>query len=891
MSLNNLSATNISGALIDAGDFVINKRLVSNNQILYYTDPVTSIKTGYVWKGTLPHITSTNNPNTDGGISDTSWVPVIYSKLKEKMETEGLTLDWNAHLPTVEVAYGLTKNSLKMWKSGTTATSDDYWLYTDGTVWNGVGVLGSTPETSTGFEKITPNFNASIKTYSASATDGQTDFNIPFTFSTITVFVNGSIQLPGLNYAVSGSTLTFTTELEAGDLLYVFIGNPNISTNDKLNRIYTANAMQGQTTIQVPYDFSTAIVYINGVLQNPSTAYSVGADRVITFSEELYQDDEIIIMLGDIVVQSDDYVLKNDLLSYDASKNINTNNGTSVQQNIDIFSNFNNSFSNDDGLSNINYKSSMFSNNYKSTLYDLYQNKLSLFEFIPPELHDGIRNYTYEGDLSVYIQNAINQANSLGGAVIECPPGQYYCNIVTKQYVVLIGSRNGSVRRSLPWTYGTPGNPSRPYGTRFRNFSNDWIIKSETNSQNDVSSRSFGIIGIDFDATDAINSTGGVRLRGPEFCVKSCSFYGFQDQGLEVSGNIGLIEDVIANECLKNRIRTDYVGTIEISGASDCQIHRIEGNAQVKGLNSITNSSPYICGIKISGNNHYISGLMGEISETGIYISASSVHHKISDSRADNNVGPGYLLNGVQMVNCHSYNNSRTGDGLYPAFGALDSASRLLLSNCLAWTDNAPVDGTGTQRLHSYGFDFSNVDYLSLRLKPWINQCFSYGDKNGWINSPLTYGVEYTPTNGLLTISSNATTTPNVDGVSVISISTTSLSQITGFVGGMIGQEVDVYLNATASVTLVNSSTFLINNFAKNSNKTMVVGRVYKFIKTSATIWREVGDVVRVYSGTTAERPSTAATTGMQYFDTTINKPIWRNADNTGWVDSSGTSV
>ena len=358
MSLNNLSATNISGALIDAGDFVINKRLVSNNQILYYTDPVTSIKTGYVWKGTLPHITSTNNPNTDGGISDTAWVPVIYSKLKEKMETEGLTLDWNAHLPTVEVAYGLTKNSLKMWKSGTTATSDDYWLYTDGTVWNGVGVLGSTPETSTGFEKITPNFNASIKTYSASATDGQTDFNIPFTFSTITVFVNGSIQLPGLNYTVSGSTLTFTTELEVGDLLYVFIGNPNISTNDKLNRIYTANAMQGQTTIQVPYDFSTAIVYINGVLQNPSTAYSIGADRIITFSEELYQNDEIVIMLGDIIIQNGDYVLKDELLLNTGASIIRTNDGSTIQDNLTKLNNISNDIISQDptkGSNIINY--------------------------------------------------------------------------------------------------------------------------------------------------------------------------------------------------------------------------------------------------------------------------------------------------------------------------------------------------------------------------------------------------------------------------------------------------------------------------------------------------------------------------------------------------------
>ncbi|MEI6957607.1 hypothetical protein ACOIDZ_35260, partial [Klebsiella pneumoniae] len=82
-----------------------------------------------------------------------------------------------------------------------------------------------------------------------------------------------------------------------------------------------------------------------------------------------------------------------------------------------------------------------------------------------------------------------------------------------------------------------------------------------------------------------------------------------QDQGLEVSGNIGLIEDVIANACLKNKKRTQYVGTIEVSGASDCHIHRVEGNAQVIGMNSISSSQPYICGIKIVGNNHYVSGL------------------------------------------------------------------------------------------------------------------------------------------------------------------------------------------------------------------------------------------------------------------------------------------
>lgn len=543
----------------------------------------------------------------------------------------------------------------------------------------------------------------------------------------------------------------------------------------------------------------------------------------------------------------------------------------------------------EDGAKKIGYKNPRFDGVYPSSLLDIAYNKISLLEFIPPSLHDGIRNYTYTGDLSVYVQKAIDTANAMGGATIMCPAGQYYMNVQTKPNVILIGARANTVRRAMPWAFTVAASPG---STRFRNYSgSDWIIKSATSNLGDVTSRSFGVIGIDFDAKDATNSTGGVRLRGPEFCVKSCSFYGFQDQGLEASGNIGLVEDVIANNCLLNRVRNGYVGTVEISGASDCQIHRVEGNAQVVGLGNITNAEPYICGIKIAGNNHYVSGLMGEISETGIYLSASSIHHKVSDCRADNNTGPGYLLDGVMLVNSHSYNNSRAGSGLYSAFAALPSSSRLMLSNCLAWTDSAPVDGTGQQRMHKHGYDVAAADYLSLRLKPWINQCFSYGHSDSWINTPPTYGMQYTPYVGLLSVTSNATTTPNVDGVSVVSINTTSLSEITGLSGGTVGQTVDIYLNATATVTLRNSASFLVNNFAANNDKVMVRGRVYKFIKTASNIWREVGDAPRTYSGTTAERPSAAAVPGMHYFDTTLNKPIWRNAANTGWVDATGTAV
>lgn len=46
--------------------------------------------------------------------------------------------------------------------------------------------------------------------------------------------------------------------------------------------------------------------------------------------------------------------------------------------------------------------------------------------------------------------------------------------------------------------------------------------------------------------------------------------------------------------------------------------------------------------------------------------------------------------------------------------------------------------------------------------------------------------------------------------------------------------------------------------------------------------------------GTTATRNSLTSTqvdSGTMFFDTTLNKPIWRNAANTGWIDATGTTV
>lgn len=536
----------------------------------------------------------------------------------------------------------------------------------------------------------------------------------------------------------------------------------------------------------------------------------------------------------------------------------------------------------------LEYKNTRFDRAYSYSLIELRHDKVSLFEFIPEFLHEPIRKYEYFGDLSKYVQEAIDAVSNYGGGVIHCPPGQYFFNVKTKPYVVLLGSRVNSIRRAIPWSYDIPVSP---FSTRFRNFKgSEWVISSATDKQSDVTSRGFGVIGIDLDAKDDSNSKGGIRLRGPEFCVKSCSFYGFQDQGLEVSGNIGLIEDVVANECLKNRDRKDFVGTVEVSGASDCQIHRVEGNAQVVGLNSIHSDLPYICGIKIVGSNHYVSNLMGEISETGIYISSGTALHKAINCRADNNAGPGYIIQGVMGSNLHSYNNSRSGNGKYSGFETMPKSSRLLLSNCIAETDVHPVDGTKEQRKHKYGFDFYNMDFLSLKLKPWINQCVSYGHDVGWISVPEKHGIQSTPTIGILFVNPALTPNPNVDGVSIISVKGTTHGKIKGFKGGIVGQQIDIYVDSSFPAELVNSESFVVDGVNNNSGRLMVFGRIYKFIKTDIDTWREKINSSS-HEGQTSERPSENLSVGMIYFDTALNKPVWRNSDNNGWVDALGKSV
>ncbi|QOE32405.1 tail fiber protein [Klebsiella phage Muenster] len=227
MSLIQLSPSNGDSLLINSGSFSTGKIIRTRNELVFYTDQYGN-STGYRWLGNLPHVINGNSPQTDGGISSTSWESYITENLYDKLKSENITLSGTAHLPTVEVAYGLPKGSLKVWTPGSTSSSSQYWLYSDGTVWGGVGVLGSEPDvpfTQLHLQRDIIKYNYTIPS------NGTTTISIPYTFSSIEVYVNGVLQ-DSNSYSVSGQYIFFSSELLQGDIIQTFLNDVPISSVD-----------------------------------------------------------------------------------------------------------------------------------------------------------------------------------------------------------------------------------------------------------------------------------------------------------------------------------------------------------------------------------------------------------------------------------------------------------------------------------------------------------------------------------------------------------------------------------------------------------------------------------------------------------------------------------
>jgi hypothetical protein len=112
----------------------------------------------------------------------------------------------------------------------------------------------------------------------------------------VIVSVNGIVQQPASAYNVSGSTLTFTEAPFPDDIIdarIVSTASVDALVGDGVTTIFSLS--QSSTT-------PGAVVLVNGVVQNPVTAYTV-SDTTLTFTEAPDSGDDIDVRLGFITTQ------------------------------------------------------------------------------------------------------------------------------------------------------------------------------------------------------------------------------------------------------------------------------------------------------------------------------------------------------------------------------------------------------------------------------------------------------------------------------------------------------------------------------------------------------------------------------------------------------------
>lgn len=108
------------------------------------------------------------------------------------------------------------------------------------------------------------------------------------------------------------------------------------------------------------------------------------------------------------------------------------------------------------------------------------------------------------------------------------------------------------------------------------------------------------------------------------------------------------------------------LGGLHVDGA-DHYIDQVEFNC-ASGRTTVESSDAYACSIYINGANHYVTGLMGEFGETGVYVACTK--SRFSVSRADRCMGHGWVVTGDNntFAACQSMENGRgaanTYDGL-----------------------------------------------------------------------------------------------------------------------------------------------------------------------------------------------------------------------------------
>jgi len=456
------------------------------------------------------------------------------------------------------------------------------------------------------------------------------------------------------------------------------------------------------------------------------------------------------------------------------------------------------------------HQDKIYSTEYLQTTSDIANGApLSILRFIAPSDHTKIRGRISTTDHSLALNNAITELNAIGGGKINLPPGDYNCeDVIPKTGVTLSGEIVGSMSGGLST------------GARFVSLGNGSHIINQASG----AVYNFAIDGMMFQGPgSSIVGRGVYGLALHRFNLTNCAFNNFAGEAAKVdAGTAAIYQNLFAQNCILDRTQTGKIGVLDIT-ANDNWFGIMEITTSQGGTANKSDANLYLCAIKISGANHFVNGIIGEIADIGIYVDCSD--SRFVNCRADLNQGHGWqLVNATsnRFTNCSGTRNSQDANDTYNQWD-IDSSSR---SNRFV---NCNGDGLGSDTNKAkYGFnDAVNSD----SGKNYYDDCSGSLNVTAPFNTVDYAGSSVRFHEGPPKTFALADATPSVEQYSFFR--TGGADTYTNFDDGISGQTIKIL--ASHAATINNTATIKTNTGA---SKLLTVNAIYSF-KNWNGVWYE----------------------------------------------------
>lgn len=367
-----------------------------------------------------------------------------------------------------------------------------------------------------------------------------------------------------------------------------------------------------------------------------------------------------------------------------------------------------------------------------------------------------------------------------------------------------------------------------------------------------------------------------------QYFLKDLDLDNFAHQAILIGGLNPIVDNVKATNSLLKRNRPGFEGVIH-SFANDGNFTRIEPNsgltqAEVRAALNGEFDLLKVVALVDRGANNFLSHIQPAYSGMGIY--CSSPTSRFTNSRTDRNFGHGWAGTGmIDSETCFSYNNSLAGTNLYDGFNSFGMPSGT--GTPFAVSDASVNDINGAVALHRYGINLSASGFSNLQQKVRVELPF-FGSRGHATAAFLDHPSE--PNIGR--VSHGVSAVPNIEQATAWIADDFGAQAITDLPAGYDGQEIVIpgpAQIADGSIILLAGTTIAYDFGAVTLKYYNIAGTGKRWVQTSGIDYG-VGDAAKMNS---VSRP----TPGKRFFRSDLNKFVYRNGANSGWVDGAGVAV